>query len=130
GQVVATDAGERAAALGYLGRGIMRAARAKIRRAGKWHDVAAELAFLRLQEIEALGDARRGVEPGDKTGDRSRDLGRGTLAVGRQNPIVVLMELADDSREHVPTPVIKLVFELVLDDCALFFHTEDLFPPL
>src|SRR6266481_3584227 len=70
------------------------------------------------------------MEPGDTTGDRPRDLRWVQLAVRRQNPIVVLIELPDDSWAHVFTPIVKLLFELVLDDCALFFHDKDLFEPL
>ena len=75
-QVVAADAGERPAALGHFRGRIVRAARAKIRGAGKRHDIAAELALLGLEKGEPLGDARRGVEARDALGDHAGDLGR------------------------------------------------------
>jgi hypothetical protein len=58
GQVMAPDAGERPAAFGHLGRGVVRAPRAEIRGAAERHDIAAELAFLCFQKCQALRDPR------------------------------------------------------------------------
>ena len=129
-QVMAADAGERAAALRHLGRGVVRAAGAKIGRAGERHDIAAELALLGLEKGEALGDPRRGVEARDALRDDARDLRRRQLAVRRQDPVAVLVEFADDARAHVLAPIVELLLELVLDDRALFLDDEDLFEPL
>ena len=52
-QIVAADAGNRAAAFGHFGRSVVRAARAEIGGAGERHDVAAELTLLRLRERRA-----------------------------------------------------------------------------
>src|SRR6478752_1487069 len=57
GEVMATNAGDRAAALRNLGGGVVRAAGAKIRRATERHHITAELAFLRFEKSEAFGDA-------------------------------------------------------------------------
>src|SRR5205085_5107984 len=62
GEVVAAYAGERAAALRNLGGGVVRTARAEIWRAAERHHIAPELAFLRFQESETLGDPRRGMK--------------------------------------------------------------------
>jgi hypothetical protein len=72
---MAADAGERSAAFGHPCRGIVRAARAKIGRPGEWHDVAADLTFLSLQEGNALGNPGRSIKAGDAIRDNPRDLG-------------------------------------------------------
>src|SRR5271165_715040 len=58
GEIMAADAGERAAALRNLGGGVVRAARAEIRGAAKRRHIAAELPFLRFEKSQALGNAR------------------------------------------------------------------------
>src|ERR1700738_971248 len=127
---MAADAGERTAALRDLRRGIVRAARAKIGRPGEWHHIAAELTFLGIQESNTLGNLGRSMKAGDPISDNPRDLGWCQLAVRRQNPFPILIKLADNTWADVCAPIVKLLFELVLDDCALFFHDEDLFEAL
>ena len=129
-QIVAADAGNRAAALGHFGRSVVRAARAEIGGAGERHDIAAELTLLRFEKGEPLDDARRGMKAGDALGDHPGDLGRGQFAVRRQDPVAVLVELADDARAHILAPIVELLLELVFDDRALFFDDQDFFEAL
>src|SRR6516162_10410642 len=127
---MAADSGERSAALRHPGRRVVWTARAKIGRAVKLDDVGAELEFLSFEKGKALSNAWRGVEARNALGDHSCDLGGCQLTVRRQDPVTVLVEFPDDARPHVFAPIIELLFELVLDDCALFFHDEYLFESL
>src|SRR6266446_1402821 len=127
---MAADAGERTAALRDLRRGIVRAARAKIGRPGEWHHVAAKVTFLGIQESNALGNLGRSMKAGDAISDNPRDLGWCKLAVRWQNPFSILIKLADNPWADVRAPIVELLFELVLDDRALFFHDDDLFESL
>ncbi len=108
----------------------MRAARAEIGRARERHDVAAELALLGFEKGEPLGDARRGMKAGDALGDHPGDLGRRQFAVGWQDPVAILVELADHPRAHVLAPIVELLLELVFDDRALLLDDQDLLEPL
>src|SRR3974377_375685 len=81
GQVMAADAGERAAAFWYLGRGVVRAARAKIGGAVERDNVGAELGFLGFEKSNTLGNARRCVETRDALCDTPCNLGWRQLAV-------------------------------------------------
>ncbi|MNH18225.1 hypothetical protein D3C79_779230 [compost metagenome] len=44
----------------------------------------------------------------------------------RQAPFTLVVELANDARTYVFTPVVELFLELVLDHVALFFHHHNL----
>src|SRR5438132_98389 len=66
------------------------------------------------------------MKAGDAIRDNARDLGWCELAVRRQNPVPTLIKLADNPWADVRPPIVKLLFQLVLDDCALFLHDEDL----
>src|SRR6516165_6496513 len=127
---MAADSGESSAALRHPGRRVVWTARAKVGRAVKLDDVGAELEFLSFEKGQALSNAWRGVEARNALGDHSRDLARCQLTVRRQDPVTVLVKFPDHARPHVFAPIIELLFELVLDDCALFFHDEYLFEPL
>jgi hypothetical protein len=45
------------------------------------------------------------------------------------NPVIGLVELSDDARAHIGAPIIKLLFDLVFDDGALFLDDQHLFEP-
>src|SRR5437763_15260053 len=94
----------------------MRASRAEIGRTAERYDIIAKLPFLRLEKGEPFGNARRGMKAGDALGYDSGDLGRCELAVRRQYPVAVLVELADDAWADVLTPIEELLLELILDD--------------
>src|SRR5205085_9520863 len=116
---------QRAAALRGFGRGIMRAARAEIGRTAEPHDIAAKLAFLGFEKSEPFGNPRRGVKAGNALGYHPGDLSRGQLAVRGQYPVAVFVELADDARANVFTPIVELLLELILDNGAFFLDDED-----
>ena len=124
---MAADAGKRATALRHLCGSVVRTARAEIRRAGEGHDIALQLTFLSFEESQPLGDSRRGVKPGNPLRDNAGDLCRRQLAVRRQYPVAVLVELADDARPNVFTPVVELFFELILNDRTFFFYDQNFF---
>ncbi len=129
-EIMAAYARERAAALRNFGGGIMRAARAEIGRTAERHDIAAQLLFLRLEKGEPFGNPRRRVKAGNALRDDAGDLSRCQLAVRRQYPVAVFVELADDARPDVFTPIVELLLELILDDGAFFLDDEDFLEPL
>ena len=45
----------------------------------------------------------------------------------RMHPFALVVELADDARPHVGSPVVELLLELVLDHLALLLDHQDLF---
>ena len=99
--VVAADAGERAAALGHLGRAVVRAARAEIGDALDRRLVAGERLLLGVEEGEPLRDPLAGVEARDALGDHAGDARRRQLVGRGQDPVALLVELADHLRAHV-----------------------------
>src|SRR5215469_12584086 len=114
------DAGQRAAAFGYLGRGVVRATRAEIRRAHERDDIAGELRLACFEPRQMLGDARRVMKAGDALGDDLGDL-RGRQLAGRgKDPDARLVMLADDARPGIGRPIVELLLELGFDDRALF----------
>src|SRR6202040_3277772 len=129
-EVMAAYARQRAAALRDFGGRVVRAARAEIRRTAEGHDIAAQLPFLRLEKGEPFGNPRRSVKAGNPLGDDAGDLSRCQLAVRRQYPAAVFVELADDAGADVFTPVVELLLELVLDNGAFFLDDKDFLEPL
>ena len=74
------------------------------------------------------------VQAQDSLGQGSCDHRRRQVIYSRQQPIGVrqapftlVVELANDTRTYVLTPVVELFLELVLDHVALFFHHHNLF---
>ena len=65
-----------------------------------------------------------------RCGDDPRDHRRGQFAGRGQDPVAVLVELADDARPDILAPIVELLFELVFDDRPLFLDDEDLVEPL
>src|SRR5689334_4472404 len=102
----------------------MRTSRAEIGSTTERHDVAAQLPFLRLEKGEPFGNPRRSVKARDPLGYDPGDLRRCQLAIRRQYPVAVFVELTDDARADVLTPIVELLLELVLDDGAFFLDDE------
>src|ERR1700730_10997135 len=124
-EIMAAYARQRAAALRDFGGRVVRAARAEIRRTAERHDIAAQLPFLGLEKGEPFGNPRRSVKAGNALGYDPGDLSRCQLAVRRQYPVAVFVELADDAWANVFTPIVELLLELILDDGAFFLDDED-----
>ena len=130
---MAADAGQRQAALGYLGRGIVRAARAIPGRARRCADCAIQHLLFGFEESQTCLDQVAGVEACNARRDHTRDLRDREIGLRRQQPIAArmagplafLVELADHARSHVFAPVVQLLFELIFDDMTLFFDDED-----
>src|SRR5712671_6359613 len=129
-EIMAADARQRAAALRDFGRGIVWAARAEIRGTAERHDIAAQLPFLRLEKGEPFGNPRRSVKARDALGYDPGDLSRCQLATRRQYPVAVFVELTDDARANVFTPIVELLLELILDYGAFLLDDEDFLEPL
>ena len=138
---VAADAGGRAAALGHVGRRVVRAARAEVGNALERDLRLRERRFLRVDPVDARVElfhrARMQVEPPDPLRDHARDHRRRELRQRRQQPVAVrahplalLVELADHARAHVVAPVVELLLQLVLDDLPLLLDDEDLLEAL
>ena len=137
---VAPDAGRRAAAVGQLGRRVVRAAGAEV---GLPHQVdlgLVECRFLGVDPIYPGADLRHHrrmqIEPLDAPRDHPRDHRRGQFGGGRQQPVAVrahpfafFIELADHARPYVVAPVVELLFQLVFDDLPLFLDDEDFLDP-
>ena len=73
---------------------------------------------------EPLFDRRAAEEALEARGNDSRDLRGGQLARRWQQPVALLVELADDARPHLRIPVVELRFHLGLDDGALLLHHQ------
>ncbi len=121
---------ERAAAFRHLGRGVVRAARAEIRRAA---DGRGRLHLGRLAAVEPvglgaqhLGDFGIEIKSKQPLGERARQRGDAELGGEGQEALVVIVHLADDARAHVVAPVEQLLLDLVLDDLAALLDDEDL----
>ena len=126
---VTADAGQRAATLGHLGRGVVRTAGTEIRRA---RDRRHQLHLRRVAAVEPVGlGAQHGLDLGveieaEKTlGQRRGERGDGELGGERQETLVVLVHLADDAGTDVVAPVEQLLLHLVLDDLAALLDDED-----
>ena len=146
--VVATDAGQRARALGNVGRRVVRAARAEGRHALDDRVRRSQRTLLRVDDRQPRLDLRAqvarqlelraelaGIEQarGDGLGDQCRrqlGVSRKQPASARHRPlaaaIVLLVELAVDARAHVVAPVVELFLQRVFDDLALLFDDQDL----
>ena len=85
--------------------------------------------LLAAQEFQPLLHALAGVELADAGGDHPLDLRRRELSSRRQDPLALLVELADDPRSDRLVPVVELLLQLVLDDRALLLDDEHLFEP-
>ena len=127
---VTADAGEGAAAFRHLGRGVVRAARAEIRRAGdRRHRL--HLGGLAAVEPVGLGAQHRGdfgieIEPQQPLGQRTCQRGDAEFLGEGKEALVVVVHLADDARPHIVAPVEQLLLDLVLDDLAALLDDENL----
>ncbi len=70
---------------------------------------------------------RVAVERFQTRGDETGNLGGAEFAMAREQPVALLVELADDARAHILAPVVELFLQLVLDDSALLLDHDDLF---
>src|SRR5712671_2789021 len=146
---VAADAGHGAAALGNLGRSVVRAARAEVRQPALDHARLRQRLLLELEVGEALSIAfaHGAIEPELREAGRERlgdERGRqlvmsgekpvaGGLALG-DRPLAVVVELADHAWRArifvcILAPLVELFLDLVFDDLALLLDDEDLFEP-
>ena len=130
---VAADAGKGAAAFGHFGRGVVRTARAEIRRAADRSD---SLHLRRLAAIEPVGlGAKHALDFGIEV-EAKKSFGQGACKRGDaefggegEEALVMVVHLADDARAHIVAPVEQHLLDLVLDDLAPFLDDEDLFEP-
>ena len=123
------DAGKGAAAFRHLGRGVVRAARAEIRRAGDRGD-GLHLARLPAVEPVGLGAQHRGdfgveIKSKQPLGERTGERGNAEFGGEGEKALVVVVHLADDARADVVAPVEQLLLDLILDDLAALFDDED-----
>src|SRR5439155_9968375 len=133
---VAADARGRAAALGNIGRCIVRTARTEVGETRQFDPRLSERGFLLIDELDASANLFdrpwMQVETFDPLRDHARDHRRRQFRVRREQPIAVrahpfalLVELADDARAYVVAPVVELLLQLVFDDLALFLDHQD-----
>ena len=123
---VTADAGHGAAALGDLGRGVVRAARAEIRRALQFCGADAfrrpverfELCQTLLQRRAAM------AKPAQPRDDGRRHHGRRQLAFAGQQRRAALVALADHRRPLRRIDIIENAQELVLDKAALLLDDQ------
>jgi hypothetical protein len=128
--VVAADAGHRAAALGHAGRGVVRAARAEIGQARDRRGLGLQLALLLLEEAQARTDLVVLVIGLQACRDHARDARRVELTGRGQNPVALLVELADHARPSGRRVVVHLLLELILDQRALLLDDDDVAEPV
>ena len=126
---VAADAGERAATIRDFRRTVVWATGAKIRRPLECLVVAAEHILAGLQKLDPVVNLAAGMKLAEPLRDNPCDLRRRQLADGRQDPFATLVVLADHARSLVGDPIVKLLFQLVLNDGAFFFNNQDLVEP-
>src|SRR5690606_4677935 len=127
--VVAADAAQRARALRDHGRSVVRAARAVVRYPRELRARQGQLALLELHPAQHLADVRGvaaalGHELHQPPRDHAGDGGRGQLAGGGQDPVALLVVLADD-RGAVALEVVEQLLHLALDEGVLLLDHED-----
>ena len=141
---MAADASHGAGALGHLGAGVVRAARAKpgLALGQGLHQLQGTL--FGIQDRQPGIHARRGVgihaEFLQALGNSACNQGGRQIGIGAQQGVgswvgvgplaatevtLRLNELTQHMGSHVRAPVVQLFFKLVFDDLALFFHHQD-----
>ncbi len=125
--VVAADAAERAAALGHLRGGVVRAARAVVRGAREVRARQGQFLLLRLDPGHARLDRLAGEEARQAPRDHQRDHRRRQLVGARQDPVALLVVLADHRGTYVVVPVEHVLLHLRLDEGALLLDDDDVF---
>ena len=145
--VMAAYAGQRAAAFGHPGRGVVRAAGTEMRNAvpGRVRRTDFQHRFLGFQVGDALAhtllDRVAGKVARHPAGNGARDLRRVEFIGRRQQPVAVaglariapfagVVELADHARAHVVAPVVEFFLDLVFEDLAFFLDHQDFLQPL
>ena len=120
---VAADAGQRARALGQLGGGVVRAARAEVGLAA--HAVGGVAQQAGRQEVDnEVAAVQCGVEPRQPVGHRAHDAAGAQLAQGAQYRRAVLVRLADDARALELGQVVEQLLDLALHHRALFLDDQ------
>ena len=121
--VVAADAGIGARAFGHDGGGVVRAARAEI---GDAHGGFGRLGTVALEALQ-LGDARLDVLAGagadQPLADLDGDVAGIERVLGREQPLLVLVLLAEHARAL--GQIVKLLLDLGLDQRALLLDDQD-----
>ncbi len=122
---VAADAGERAAAFGYSGRGVVRAARAEERGALGFGRTAFEHLVECVEPRDALLELPAVVpELAQPRNDRARHHAWGELALARQQRRPALVGLADYRGPARGVGVVENMDELLLDEAALLLDDQ------
>ena len=131
---MAADAGQRDAAVRHMGGRVVRAARAVIGRAHRGVDRFAEHRFLGVQKTQPRGNEIALVKARNAARNHARNLRNREIGLRREqpfaawmHPFALIVELANDLRAHVRLPVVELLFQLVFNDLALFFHHQNFF---
>ncbi len=124
--VVTADAGRGAAAFGYFGGTVVRAAGAVMRRAYGVVAACSQGFFLGGEEGKARLDAVAGVDRREALGDHPGDHRGRQFGEVRQQRITLLVELTDHARTFVQRPVVELPSELVFENAAFFFNHQNL----
>ena len=123
---VAADAGHGAAAFRHLCRGVVRAARAEIRRALQFRSANAFRGTVkRLEFCQTLFQRRAAMAEFSQTSnDGGRDHGRREFAFTRQQRRAGLVALADHGGPPRGIDVVENAKQLVLDKTALLLDNE------
>ena len=123
--VVAADAAERARAFRHRGRGVVRTAGAVVRGTREVRARQGQLVLLVLDPAHARVDRLAAEEAAEALGDDHRDNCRRQLAGARQDPVAVLVVLADDRRARCVRPVVHRLLHLRFDEGALLLDDDD-----
>ncbi len=132
--VVATDAAERAAAFGHLGRGVVRAAGAVVRHARELRARQGEFAFLGVHPAQHVAHLFAVMEALDAARDHAGDARGGEFVGGGQDPFAAFVVLADDGRAAVievaavrkpEVEVVEQLLHLAFDEAVLLLDHDD-----
>ena len=126
GHIVTADPPQSPAAVGYHRRGIVGTAGAEMGGTLQGGPGLGQSLLLGLQKGQPLFHPLAVVEAANAGGDHPGDPGRGQFPGGGQNPVALLVELADYPGADVLPPVVELLFKLVFDHRPLFLHHQHL----
>ena len=132
--VMAADAAERARILRHVRRGVVRATRAVMRHAREIRARQGEFMLLRVDPRHARCHRFAGEEARQALGDHQCDHGRRQLVRAGQDPVAVLVVLADDVWATFTIlidtgPVEHVFLHLRFDERTFFFDDDDVFEP-
>ena len=136
GHVVAADAGQRLRANWHHGAGVVWAARTEGWDARRFSARAFQRSFFVFDELEACFNNPGCIKLGDASGNHARNHCWRELTRSRKQPcrtrhlpLAVFVVFADHAWAHIVTPVIELLFHLVFDELAFFFHHQNFIQP-